>query len=186
MNWLDGVLGGIILLFAIRGILKGLFREGVGLIGILVGFVVAVNRYQKLGQVIQGELSFLSLKVAHIAAFVIIFLGIAILGAIAGVVIHNILFRYSLSRGIEEGGGFILGLIEGALVCSIILVLISVSPFSDKLSTWSEGSILEPYLLRMGPFIYDNVVSVVPGEAKKFMEKLDPFNLKQSVLQIKY
>jgi len=186
MNWLDVVLSGVILLFVIRGVLKGLFREGVGLAGVLVGLILAVNRYQELGRMIQGELNFFSLKVANMIAFVIIFGGIAILGAIAGVVIHNILSHYSLTRGVEEGGGFILGLIEGALICSIILVLISVSPFSGKFSAWSKGSILKPYLLRVGPFVYDGIVSLVPGEAKKFIEKLDPSNLQQSMFKIKY
>jgi len=84
MNWLDIVLGVVILLFVIRGVLKGLFREGVGLAGVLVGLILAVNRYQELGRVIQGELNFFSLKVANIIAFVIIFGGIAILGAGSG------------------------------------------------------------------------------------------------------
>ncbi len=178
MNWLDIVLGVIIFLFIIRGIIKGLFREGFGLAGVLIGLILAINRYPQLGQVIHNQFSLVSVKIANIVAFVIIFGGIAILCSIAGVLLHTVLYQNSLSRGIEEGGGFILGLMEGVLVCSIILLLISVSPFSDKFDKWSKGSTLKPYLLRVGPFVYDNIVSLTPGEAKKFMEKLDPSKLR--------
>ncbi len=179
MNWLDIIAGFVILLFVIRGIIRGLFREGIGLICLIVGFIVAVNRYQQLGKVIQEEVGLLSLKISNIVAFVVIFVGIAIIGAIAGVLIHNLLYRYPVTRGLEEGGGFILGLIEGALICSVILLLISVSPFADKFETFSEGSILKPYLLKVGPFVYDSIASITPGKTKKFIEKLDPANLSQ-------
>lgn len=177
MNWLDIVLGIVILMFVIRGILKGLFREGFGLAGILLGLILAINRYPQLGAVIHSEFTFISTKVAHVMSFAIIFGGIAISSSIAGILVHDMFYRHTLSRGIEEGGGFILGLIEGALVCSIVLILISVSPLSPRLENWSKGSTLVPYLLRVGPFVYDNITSLTPGEAKKFMEKLDPSEL---------
>ncbi|MBE0478372.1 CvpA family protein [Candidatus Aerophobetes bacterium] len=180
MNWIDILLGAIILIFVIRGVFKGLFREGAGLLGVLVGLIVAINRYQQLGEAIHNELQFLSLKICNIISFALIFGGIAIIGAIAGIIVHNILSRHPI-RGIEEGGGFILGLLEGALICSVILILLSISPFSAKFDRWSEGSILKPYLSRVGPFIYDSIVSVTPGEAKKFMEKLDPSQVKHSI-----
>jgi len=185
MNWVDIVLGVIILLFVVRGVLKGLFREGVGLAGVLIGLVVGINRYQMLGEAIRKEFEVLSVKVCNIIAFAIIFVGVAILGTVAGILIHNLSSRHSVIRGLDESGGFILGFIEGALVCSVILILLSISPFSAKFDRWSEGSILKPYLLRAGPFVYDSIVSITPGKAKKFMEKLDPSELKQNLFSIK-
>jgi len=181
MNWIDIVLGAVVLLFVIRGVLKGLIREGTGVGGVLLGLIVGINRYQQLGEVIYTEFGVLSPKVCYIVAFIIIFGGIAILGTIAGILIHNILSRHSAIRGLEEGGGFVLGLLEGALVCSIILILLSLSPFSTKFEQWSKDSILKPYLLKAGPFIYDSIASLTPGKAKKFIEKLDPFKIKDSL-----
>jgi len=184
MNWIDIVLGVIVLLFIIRGILKGLFKEGFGLAGVIVGLIVGINRYQQLGMVIHNQLTFLSSKMCNIIAFIIIFGGIAILGTVAGILLHNISLRYPTIRGVKEGGGLILGFLEGILICSIILILLSISPFSIKLNKWSEGSILKPYLMRVGPFIYDNIVLLTPGKAKKFMEKLNLLELEYPTINI--
>lgn len=181
MNLADILLGAIILIFLVRGMFRGLFREGIGLIGILIGLIVAVNRYQDLGAAIGNEFRSVSITVCNILSFAIIFGGIAILGAIAGILIHNFLYKHSI-RGIEEGGGFVLGLFEGALVCSVLLILFYISPFSAKFDTWSERSILKPYLIRVAPFVYDSIVSFTPGEAKNFMEKLDLSELKLPTL----
>jgi len=184
MNWIDIILGAIILVFVIRGVLKGLLREGAGLIGVIAGLIIGVTYHQQLGEAIYGEFGFLSGKICNIISFIIIFGGIAILGAAAGILIHNLMSRNSYARGLEEGGGFILGLLEGALVCSVILILLNASPFSVRFNRWSKGSILKPYLLKVGPFVYDTIVSLTPGKAKKFMENLDIFGPTHSSFNI--
>ncbi len=177
MNWIDIILGIILLLFVIRGILRGLFKEGFGLAGVIIGLIAGVNHYQYLGMALYNQPIFLSSKMSNIIAFIIIFGGIAVLGTVAGILLHDISLRYPTIRGIKEGGGFILGFLEGALVCSIILTFLSISPLSLKLNKWSEGSILKPYLMKVGPFVYDGIVSLTPGKAKKFMEKLNLLEL---------
>jgi len=186
MNLLDILLGIIISLFVIRGVLKGFFKEGIGLAGVILGLVIGINRYEDLGRAISKEFGVLSLKTSNIMAFIVIFGGIAVLGAITGIVIHDVLSRRSLTRGIEGVGGFILGLAEGALICSIILILLTLSPLAGKVNSWSKGSILKPYLVRIGPFVYDSIVSVTPGKAKKFIEKFDPFELQPSDFKLDF
>jgi len=174
MNWLDVVLGVVIILFAIRGVVKGLFKEGCGLVGILVGFIVAINRYEAVGEVISSELNFIPPKISYLISFALIFIGIALIGGVAGIILHKA-SKYTIIRGIDGGGGFILGLIEGALICSIILILLNISPISKRANEWMKGSTLTPYLIKVGPFVYDNIVSLMPGETEKFMEKLEKF-----------
>jgi len=174
MNWLDVIILGIIILFIIRGWKKGLFQEIFTLGGIIGGIIVALNKYETLGKVISNELDFISLKMGKIISFTFIFIGIALFCTIAGALIHK-WSQHSLAKGLDRGGGLLLGLFEGSIICSLILVFlinINVSPFSEKLSKWTEKSTLSPYLMEGGPFIYDKIVSLVPGETKKFMEKL--------------
>ena len=177
MTWIDIVLAAIIVLFLVRGVLRGLLREGFGLAGVLIGLIVAINRYDALGIAISREVTVLSDLTARIIAFVVIFVGIALLGALTGIWVHNALHRYSTIRGIDEAGGFVLGMFEGVMICSILLVLLSISPLAAQFSTWSRNSFLKPRLESAGPLIYDRVVSLVHGDAKKFMERLDPFRL---------
>jgi len=171
MNWLDIVLIVIVAIFVIRGVIRGLFKEAFGVGGIVVGIILAINQYEVLGGAIQKNFSFLSLKIANLVSFTLIFLGIALIGGILGAILHNSLKR-SFAREVEAGGGFLLGLAEGVLVCSIILILISVSPIANKFDNWIKKSTLAPHIMKVGPSVYDGLISVTPGKAKKFMEKL--------------
>ena len=174
--WIDIVLAAIIILFVIRGVFQGLVREAFGLAGVFIGLIIAINRYDLFATAILGEAHFLSAVTAHIIAFVIIFVGIALMGALAGIWVHNALHRYSAMRGIDEAGGFVLGIFEGIMVCSVLLVLLSVSPLASQFSAWGKDSFLRPRVESAGPLIYDRVVSLVSGDAKRFMEKMDPFH----------
>ena len=179
MNWLDVVWLIAVVFFVIRGALRGLFREIFGLLGIFVGFIVAVNHCEAVGDAIRNGLTSLSPQIAKLTSFAIIFVGIALIGGLIGVIFHKIL-QYSLVKGIDRAGGFFLGLIEGGVVCSIILIFLTVSPLAESVNKWKKGSIISPYLMKVSSFVYDSIVSVTPGKAKKLMEKLDEFKQSSS------
>ncbi len=171
MNWLDVVWLAIVVLFVIRGAIKGLFREAFGLIGIFVGLIVAINRYEVLGGLIGGEFESIPPKIANLVGFAFIFVAVALIFGLAGIVLHK-MAKFSLVKGLDRGGGFLLGAGEGVLLCSVILILLSISPISENASRWKEGSTLSPHLNKVGPFVYDSIISITPGKAKKFMQKL--------------
>ncbi len=174
MNWLDVVWLIVIVFFLVRGAMKGFFREIFGLLGVFVGLIVAVNYSQGVGNIIRGEITRLSPQVAKGISFAIIFVGIALIGGLIGLVFHG-MSKYSPVRGIDRGGGLILGLLEGGVVCSVILIFLSISPLAENADRWKKDSTMSPYLMKIGPFVYDSIASIVPGEAKKFMEKIDEF-----------
>jgi len=174
MNWLDVIWLIIIIFFLIRGVMKGLFREIFGLLGIFIGLIVAVNYSEEVGNIIRGEITSLSPQIAKLIIFAIIFVGIALIGGLIGLIFHG-MSKYSPVKGIDRGGGLILGLLEGGVVCSIILIFLTISPLAENINRWKKDSTMSPYLMKIGPFVYDSMVSIVPGEAKKFMEKIDEF-----------
>lgn len=174
MNWLDVVWLIVIVFFLVRGAMKGFFREIFGLLGVFVGLIVAVNYSQGVGNIIRGEITRLSPQVAKGISFAIIFVGIALIGGLIGLVFHGI-SRSSPVKGIDRGGGLILGLLEGGVVCSVILIFLTISPLAENADRWKKDSTMSPYLMKIGPFVYDSIASIVPGEAKKFMEKIDEF-----------
>ena len=171
MNWVDVIWLAIVILFVIRGAIKGLFREAFGLIGIFLGLIIAINRYEVLGGFISGEFESIPPKIANLVSFAFIFVAIALIFGLAGMTLHK-MAKFSLVRGLDRAGGFLLGAGEGILVCSVILILLSISPVSENASKWTEGSTFSPHLSKVGPFVYDSVISVTPGKAKKFMQKL--------------
>ena len=174
MNWLDLVWVALIVVFVIRGAVRGLFKEGFGLAGIFLGLIIAINRYEAVGKIIVNNFPNLSLKIANVLSFGFIFIAVALLGGVAGIILHKA-SKYSPIKGLDQGGGFLLGLVEGVLICSVILIFLTISPLSEKTTKWMRGSTLSPYLMEVGPFVYNSVISVTPGKAKKFMEELNRF-----------
>jgi len=171
MNYLDLICLVILVLFVIRGAIKGLFREAFGLIGIFLGLISAINRYEVLGGLISGGFENIPPKIANLVSFAFIFVSVALIFALAGIILHK-MAKFSLVKGLDRAGGFLLGGGEGILICSAILILLSISPLSEKMSKWMQGSTFTPYLTEVGPFVYDSVISITPGKAKKFMQKL--------------
>ena len=182
MNWLDVVWLIVIVFFLIRGATKGLFREIFGLLGVFVGLIVAVNYGEEVGNIIRREIITLSPQISRGISFAIIFMGIALIGGLIGLVFHR-MSRDAPVKGIDRGGGLILGLLEGGVVCSVILIFLTISPLAEKADRWKKNSTASPYLMKIGPFVYDSIASIVPGEAKKFMEKIDEF--RQSLSEIR-
>ncbi len=171
MNWLDVIWLAIVALFVIRGAIKGLLREAFGLIGMFLGLIIAINRYEVLGGLISGGFENIPHKIANLVSFAFIFIAIALIFGLAGIILHK-MAKFSLVRGFDRGGGFLLGAGEGVLICSAIIILLSISPLSEEMSKWMQDSTFAPYLTKVGPFVYDNVISITPGKAKKFMQKL--------------
>ena len=171
MNWLDAVVGVALGLFVLRGVSRGLFREVAALGGVFAGLVVAINRYGLLGRSIYRELPVLSPTVAAVIAFMVIFIGIAIVGALIGLATQS-LVRSIGGRIVDGVGGAVVGLVEGALVCGVVLLVITVSPILEQADGVVNGSFLGPRLMKAGPVVYDTVVRVTPGKARSFMERL--------------
>ena len=165
MNYLDLICLVILVLFVIRGAIKGLFREAFGLIGIFLGLIFAINRYEVLGGLISGGFENIPPKIANLVSFAFIFVSVALIFGLAGIILHK-MAKFSLVKGLDRAGG------EGILICSAILILLSISPLSEKMSKWMQSSTVSPYLTKVGPFVYDSVISITPGKAKKFMQKL--------------
>ncbi len=171
MNWLDVICLAIVILFVVRGAIRGLFREAFGLMGIFLGLIFAINRYEVLGGLISGGFENIPPQIANLVSFAFIFVSVALIFGLAGIILHK-MAKFSLVRGFDRGGGFLLGAGEGVLICSAIIILLSISPLSKEMSKWMQHSTFAPYLTKVGPFVYDSVISITPGKAKKFMQKL--------------
>ncbi len=174
MNWLDVVWLIVIAFFLVRGAMKGLFRELFGLLGVFVGLIVAVKYSEEVANAIRGQVATLSPQVAKGISFAIIFIGIALIGGLIGLVFYKML-KDSPAKGIDRVGGLILGVLEGGVVCSVILIFLTISPLAENVERWKKSSSMSPSLMKIGPFIYDSIASVVPGEAKKLMEQINEF-----------
>ena len=149
MTIIDPILLVLLFFFALRGYFKGLFREAFSLLGLLVGFVIAV-RYDEAAAVFWSDywkLSFIVLKaLAFIALFFVVYFAFNLLGWVL-----NRSAKVFFLQAFNRVGGVVVGAGKGAVVLAVIVFLLSASPFtSQKMLQKMKESYLVPTLNRFG------------------------------------
>ena len=126
MGLLDILLWAVLLGFAAKGFMKGFVREVCSLLGLVAGGWAAFTYYQTAGAVL-GNLIHLPPRVASAVAFLCILLAIGLLFFLVGHLL-TVILKIALLGGINRVGGVVFGLLQGALLLSIVLYLASFPP----------------------------------------------------------
>ncbi len=157
---LDMILGIILIFFLIKGLIKGLTKELVGLISLLVSVIIAAKFYQPLTVYI-----FKNPATWHyVISFIVIFILIEILFVIVSKLLRGLLKAIGL-RWLDRliGGG--IGVIEGLIICQVIILLLSILSISPSIADMMNSSVLVPYVkMSMGA-----IVNVVPSNWKAYL-----------------
>lgn len=120
MNWVDIAIIVYLAVSVLGGLMSGLIRSVLSLVGLVVGIVLASNFYQELA----GLLTFIhSENIANIVAFIIILGIVMIVAGIVGGVLRRILNVIKLGF-IDKLGGAAFGLLMGVLSAGAFLALV--------------------------------------------------------------
>jgi len=163
MNWLDYVLCGLAIAFAVHGAVKGFTRQIIGLAALLIGLLLACWFYGSAGAFL---LPYVSHKgVANFIGFLLVFVGVQIAGGIAGWAIFRLLKTAGLSF-IDRILGVGFGLLKAALIGVVLVV--ALSSFTIKqLPDGVSGSRFAPVLMEAGRL----VSAMTPKEMKDVYDR---------------
>ncbi len=142
MNWVDILLGLILLLSVIGGFRKGLARTGIGAAAVVVGIVCGLWFYGTAGAFFQRFIS--SRPFANLAGFLTIFLAAVLLGGLISAILDRLLKFVHLSW-LNRLLGAAFGLLRGALICAALMLL--VLAFWTKPPGAVARSRIAPYVL---------------------------------------
>jgi membrane protein required for colicin V production len=140
-TFLDFSFAVIILVSTIFAARKGLARQIVSIVALIGGFLLAAFYYQVPAAWFAAFLRTESL--AHLAGFLLIFLGCVMIGALVALLINKFIKMASLEWADHLLGG-VFGFVRGWLVCSIIVIGLVAFPVKEDLLA---RSILAPYVL---------------------------------------
>ena len=141
MNTFDIVLLGLACILVLVGVMKGLVRILIGVAALVAAFALAARYHQPLAARMSGiEIPSEALR---LGAYVLIFIGVMLAGALLAYVLRKLLAAAMLSWA-DRLGGAALGLVAAALTAALlILPLVAYSPYRDRLLA---GSYLAPYV----------------------------------------
>lgn len=144
MNWIDWLLVIFLLISIANGFQEGMVRITIGLIALVAGFILA----SWFGGLAAAPLMAWvhSEPVASILGYLLVFVGVIILGALIAAVIVRMLKLIGLSW-VDRILGGVLGIVRGFVVLAVVTMI--VTALAPKwLPTAVNSSRFAPYVLR--------------------------------------
>lgn len=164
MNFIDLIIVIVVIIFCIKGYLKGFIHELFSLLIIIFGFTGAFLFYRALGEIV-GEF-ITNIDLAVVVSFFLIFFFITIVLILVRNVITQFVDRLNLAD-VDYVLGTVLGMIKGLLLCGLILIFVVNHPVL-KLDEVIQRSVIFPFLERM--IIY--LLYLLPGRPGAFLNRI--------------
>jgi len=143
MNWLDLVLGGVLIVSTLAGFLTGFLRLSIGLAATFVAFLLASWFYTDAGAWATPYTS--SKGVANFVGYLLVFFSVIAAGALLSRLL--VLFFKSIGFSwLDRAGGGALGLLRGGLISLVIVLTISAFLPGDPPPVIVQSRIA-PYIL---------------------------------------
>ncbi len=153
MNYLDIIIAALLIIFGIGGMRKGIIIEAASLLGLGIGLYGAFH-FSDITAAKLVDYVEINPKYLNLVAFVVTFLVLALLVNLLGRLLSKLVKTINLGL-VDRLGGFVVGLAEGLLICSLMVMLLNVLNFTGivKEDTKKE-SLLYPYVEKAVPYVY--------------------------------
>jgi len=169
-NLVDLIIVVIIAAAIYRGFKRGFIKEFLGFVGLLVSLILAVRYMSDLATVLFGL--GLPPKLTTVVAFVIIFVPVMLFFRWLAQK-FNVLSKFSFTLGsIDRLAGMGFGLIKGAILVSIITVLVSLSGLSIVFNEAVSKSQLFNPMKQVLPLAYSFSKVFIIGNYKDFKKEV--------------
>ncbi len=141
-DWLDILFAIVLIASVVEGLQKGFARTALGLAAVVVGLFCGLWFYGTVGALFGTHVG---RPWADVLGFLVIFVGVILLGALLGALIARLLKMIYLSW-LDRLAGGAFGVVRGALVCAVIVAVLMA--FSSKPPPGSvANSRIAPYVM---------------------------------------
>ena len=144
MNWLDIVLAIIIVSSVMMSFRKGLSREVIGLVSVVLALIFGAWFYGTAGSFLLRYVS--SPKIANFAGFCLVFVGVMLLGGLVSYIVGKFLRVTGLSI-VDHALGAGFGLLRGTLVGVALVMGMMAFSQDDRPPSAIVESRLAPYVV---------------------------------------
>ena len=160
MNWLDiiiavGLIAGIVL-----GFRKGFIREAMGLLGLIVGVIIAVNYVDWLSAKFLTHMR-VSPHIVSFFSFILLFASVFLGFKILGFLFYRVGQLTPLGK-LDRVGGGIFGFVQAWILTGFVLLLLMFFPLPQKILTATDNSFFAPIMRGTIPMIYEESTLIHP------------------------
>lgn len=170
MNYLDIILGILLLWGLIRGLMKGLFVSLASLIALVAGIYIAIHFSHIVGDYLKQYVDWQE-NAIKLSAFAITFILVVIAISLLGRILTKIA-DYAALGILNKLLGAVFGLLKFAFIASVILMF--VDAINDKITfidqeTKMESLLYEP-VRKLAPTVLPTILKEVPSDRKEANE----------------
>ncbi|CAM5318490.1 CvpA family protein [Rhodanobacter lindaniclasticus] len=156
MNWLDGIILGILGLSVLIGLMRGLVAEVLSLVTWIAAFWVAAVFGPDVAALFEHSIS---LPMARIGlGYAICFFGILLLGVIVRFAARRLIWSTGLT-GMDRVLGVLFGFVRGVLVVTILVFLVGLTAVTRE--PWWQQSTLLPQFQVAAAWLGQNIPASV-------------------------
>lgn len=169
LNYIDVAIVALVTALSVKGLIRGLFRESVGLLGLIAALLLAVRFLSDVTAVVRRALD-LSPAVSMLISFVLLFAAFLAAFQILANLLHKLIQKTSLSW-MERVAGGLVGFLKGAVIASLLALFLTYLPAGETLAKERQNSMLFGPTREFAPWLFDQLQRLAPG-AKSFYEEL--------------
>jgi membrane protein required for colicin V production len=152
LSYVDIGILGILGIFLLKGVLRGLLKEVCSLLGLVLGGVFAFTFHLPLAQTLQDSFN-LPAQLSIWGSFLAIFLLVVIIFGVLGFVLHRFV-RLVFLGGFNRLAGAIFGLVQGVVLLAMIILALNSSVAPKVARTMLQESQLAPPFVTLGNSIF--------------------------------
>ncbi len=152
LGWIDIGILVILVVFLVKGVLRGLLKEVCSLLGLVLGGVFAFTFHLPLAQYLQDSFN-LPAQLCIWGSFLAIFLLLVFLFAVLGFVLNRFVKLIFLG-GFNRLAGAIFGIVQGVVILAMLMLAFSSSVAPSGLQKTVRQSQLAPPFVTLGEAIF--------------------------------
>ncbi len=170
MHSIDIIFLTILGFFAFLGIWRGFFREVLGFVGVVGGIFLGIVRFGPISRVLSQHLPDIPAALWPFLSFFLIFVSFYLLSRFLAAFLSKV-FQSIYLGWLNRLLGGVVGAFKGAVLISLILLLVGFLPFQKSLQQVREKSLLYNSLQRVIPVLY-NLSTGAKGDPAHFEKKI--------------
>lgn len=169
MNWIDITIAILLALAAGVGFKKGLVQEIVGIIALVAAFFLALAMHQAAGGLIAKLIPSIPKHIVPTVGFVALFLAVFLGITVIGWLLSKLIKATPLDLA-DKIGGMAVGLFKGALMISILLLLLALLPLPRGVNDKLDRSGMIRSIRKVAPLVYEKTKGLWPKAQELYRE----------------